>query len=176
VSRGAGQLESCWPLFPHLPHVSCHGGCSVGLPYPAGGIRARGDQSDAECGRGGRRVLRPWALHLDAIEGETHPLFCFEHPTCSCENRSAKAASVLVLGVSHATSDGRHCQLVGGFVERQLQAADVAPVDAFRLRRIAVMRDLSFAGWTFPRHRCTGDRVPQLWCRGAPGRVCSAMA
>jgi hypothetical protein len=37
-----------------------------------------------------------------------------------------------------------------GFVERQLQAADVAPVDAFWLRRIAAMRDLRLASRTFP--------------------------
>jgi hypothetical protein len=54
---------------------------------------------------------------------------------------------------------------VCGFVERQLQPAHVAPVDAFRLRGSAIMRDRSLTGRTFPRHRCTGYRVPQLWCR-----------
>lgn len=57
---------------------------------------------------------------LTLSSARVHPLFCFEHPTRSCESRSGKAARVLGLGVSHATSDGRHCQLVGGFVERQL--------------------------------------------------------
>jgi len=65
----------------------------------------------------------------------------------------------LRLGISHAANDGSRQrgdgQLVCCFVERQLQATDVAPVNPFWLRRIAVMRDLSFAGGTFPRHNCT---------------------
>jgi hypothetical protein len=91
----------------------------------------------------------------------------------------------LRLGVSHAANDGSHCQLVSGFVERQLQAADVAPVDTFWLRRIAVMRDLSLASRTFPWHSCTGPiecrnsgaagSLPSLRCDGMSCAKAQAM-
>ena len=70
------------------------------------------------------------------------------------ENRSGKTARVLRLGVSHAANDGSHSQLwvVSSIVNSRRH---VASVDAFRLRRIAGMRDLSLASGTFPRHSCT---------------------
>src|SRR4029453_12873183 len=65
----------------------------------------------------------------------------------------------LRLGPSHKANDASRergeSQLVAVFVEHQLEATDVAPVDALWLWRIAGMCDLRLASRTFPRHRCT---------------------
>jgi len=132
-----------------------------------------------------RRVGESWRTSADSDSRGAKPMrisgTASRGPVLSSDGSSKRPAAneratgsrfpELRLGVSHAANDGSpqrgEGQLLCGFVEYQLQATDVAPVHALWLGRIAVMRDLRLASRTFPRHRCTGTLVSQLWCRGS---------
>ena len=53
----------------------------------------------------------------------------------------------------------RDRQLAGLLIGHQFKSADVAAVEALRLRAITLVPDLDLTGWTLPRHRDANANV-----------------